>query len=139
MNDRITNKTDKSFLTTSSLFCKSGLLLTVLQFFSSSLCNSALLQACSAILLLLLSIHHLLLISEFYLTLRILSPSLSYSSTHFLFFFPYRATKKKTRTISMCSFYAQLPLQLHLESSWAKTPWRLNHQPIKNHELVLLT
>ena len=82
-------------LTTSSLFCKSSLLLTILQFFSSFVCfaiflyfklfcNSSLplsvlqfcsASSCSAILLLLLSIPHLLLISEFYLTLHILSVS----------------------------------------------------------------
>jgi hypothetical protein len=39
----MTNNTDKSILTTSSLFCKSGLLLIVLQFFSSSVCSAILL------------------------------------------------------------------------------------------------
>jgi hypothetical protein len=37
------------------------------------------------------------------------------------------------------SFYSHTPHQLHLESSWEKTPQQQNRQPIKNHESVFLT
>jgi hypothetical protein len=95
-------------LFTVPLFCSSGCSLP-LHFFSASLAQASKRKNCIS----LLSIPHLLLISEFYLTLRILLVShfsLSYSSTHFSF-----RTTNLPQSLHV-PFYPIPPIQLHLES-----------------------
>jgi hypothetical protein len=128
----MTNNAGISILTTSLLSCNSSMLLYVLQFYSAS--------SCSAILLLLLCIQHLLLIYEFYLTLRILSVShCAYCNFPFLpvqiIFHSKQPIPHSHYVFLLCipttSVTPRIPRKTMLQP--------LNRQPSKNHDSILLT
>jgi hypothetical protein len=62
----------------------------------------------------------------------------AYCQFTFLQFNSFFTPQNCSCTIIACFFYSH-PLQLHLKSSWAKTPQQLNHQSSKNHDSIMLT
>jgi hypothetical protein len=130
------------------LLFSSAILLCFKNCFAILLCF----KNCSAILLyfmlfLYFSLLHAILLffscfclfSNYYSSLIFISSSATFNFTlltiHHIF--PVRTTNL-TQSLHV-SFYSHTPHQLHLKSSWEKTPQKLNHQLIKNHESVLLT
>jgi hypothetical protein len=97
MNEYTDNYTDKSILTTLSLFCKSDLLQTVLQFFSSSVYSAGLLCInffCHSALLQLT----LLFCSAFNFTLHICS--ISYCASSPFPFLQFHSFSSRTTNLS---------------------------------------
>jgi hypothetical protein len=106
----------------------SAILLYFMLFYYSALLHAILLfYSCS------------MLFSNYYSSLIFISSSATFNFTlltiHQIFLV---RTSNLTQSLHV-SLYSHTPHQLHLESSWEKMPQQMNHQPIKNHESILLT
>ena len=131
INDWITNNTDKSILTTSSLFCNSSLLL-----YSSALFILGL-TCCFFLSVLSLSFSCSLICAHYslftYFVLFILcSSSLSFLHTMHTIILPFYSSTHFSVRIANLAQSSHILFYSHMLQ-------QLNSQPIKNHESVLLT